>query len=152
MGWFSRCKNGIDLVDRARHFPAPGGSSKRRFLTDAVASSIMKVVFHLSAGGEGRRRMVVNNMTNLLEDETVEIEELALVTNSAGIDLLTASGRFSAQIDALAEQGAQFKVCGNSLWQSEYDESELHPESEVVSSGVGELGRLQERGYEYIKP
>lgn len=112
----------------------------------------MKVVFHLSVADEGRRRMVVNNMTNLLEDETVDIEELALVANSGGIELLAAGGTFSAQINALADQGAQFKVCGNSLWQSEFDESGLHPKSEVVSSGVGELGRLQEQGYKYIKP
>ena len=112
----------------------------------------MKVVFHLSDAEERRRRMVVNNMTNLLEDETVDIDDVALVVNSGGIELLVAGGTFSAQIDALADQGAQFKVCGNSLWQSEYDESGLHLESEVVSSGVGELGRLQEQGYRYIKP
>lgn len=110
------------------------------------------MVFHLSVSTEKRRRTVVNNMTNLLEDETVDIENLALVANSGGIELLAAGGTFSAQIDALADQGAQFKVCSNSLWQSAYDESGLHPESEVVSSGVGELGRLQEPGYEYIKP
>lgn len=95
--------------------------------------------------------MVVNNMPKLLEDGTVEIEELALVANSGGIDLLAASGTFSAQIDALAEQGPNSRSvairCGNPSTRSE-----LHPENEVVSSGVGELGRLQELGDEYIKP
>lgn len=90
-------------------------------------------------------------MPKLLEDGTVEIEELALVANSGGIDLLAASGTFSAQIDALADQGAQFKVWGNSLWQSECEER-------VASRKRGGLlGSRRTRptagaGLNYIKP
>jgi intracellular sulfur oxidation DsrE/DsrF family protein len=112
----------------------------------------MNVVFHLSTDTEQQRRKAVNNMTNLLEDETVDIDDMALVTNSSGIELLVDGSAFNAQIEALADQGAQFKVCGNSLWKSDYEEDDLHPVSEVVSSGVGELARLQERGFHYLSP
>lgn len=112
----------------------------------------MKVLFHLSTDDDQRRRKVVNNMTNLLEDETVDPDEVALVTNSSGIELLVEGDQFNAQIEALADQGATFKLCGNSLWKSDYEEADMHPASEIVSSGVGEVARLQERGFHYIKP
>lgn len=112
----------------------------------------MKVVFHLSTDADQQRRMALNNMTNLLEDETVDVNEVALVTNSSGIDLLVDGSAFNAQVEALADQGAQFKICGNSLWKSDYDESDMHPAGDVVSSGVGELARLQDRGFKYITP
>lgn len=112
----------------------------------------MDVVFHLSSDADRKRRMAVNNLTNLLADETVEVEDLVLVTNSAGIELVIADGQFSDQVAALAEQGVRFAVCGNSLWKSDYEAADLHDAAEVVSSGVGELARLQERDYHYIQP
>jgi len=112
----------------------------------------MDVVFHLSSDADRKRRMAVNNLTNLLADETADVDDIVLVTNSAGIELVTEDGQFSDQVAALAEQGVRFAVCGNSLWKSDYEEGDMHAAAEVVSSGVGELARLQDRGYHYVQP
>lgn len=112
----------------------------------------MKAVFHLSSGDAETHARVLNNVANLLDDETVDLESVALVANSGGLGLLIADSEQREEVEALQMQGVVFKQCANTLVGTDTDESDLVDGVEVVSSGVGELTRLQNDGYAYIKP
>lgn len=112
----------------------------------------MKAVFHHSSGDAEMHAQVVNNVANLLDDETVELEAVALVANSGGLGLLLADSAQRQQVETLQERGVVFNQCENTLVGTDTDESDLIDGVEVVSSGVGELTRLQTEGYAYIKP
>ena len=95
---------------------------------------------------------VVNNVVNLLADETVDVEIVAVVVNGGGLGLLLADSGPREQVEALLGQGVEFKQCRNTLRRNEATEDDLVDGVEVVPSGVGELTRLQDEGYAYIKP
>ncbi|SDM80644.1 hypothetical protein SAMN04487949_2652 [Halogranum gelatinilyticum] len=95
---------------------------------------------------------VVNNVANLLDDETVDLESVALVANSGGLGLLLDDSERRERVEELQERGVVFKQCANTLVGTDIDESNLVDGVELVSSGVGELTRLQDAGYAYIKP
>lgn len=60
---------------------------------------------------------------------------------------------FDTAVAALAAQGVQFRVCGNTLAAHEIPQSQLLPQAKLVPSGVVEVARLQAReGYVYLRP
>jgi hypothetical protein len=112
----------------------------------------MQAVFHHSNDNRELHTRVVNNVTNLLDDETVDVDSVALVANSGGVRLLTTESPQKTQVELLLERGVSFKQCRNTLRGTALTEADLIDGVELVSSGVGELTRLQAEGYAYLKP
>ena len=112
----------------------------------------MNVVFHHTNDDPELHARVTGNIENLLEDETVETDDVALVSNGGGIALLTGDSPQHAAIEELQERGVTFKQCSNTLTGIDIDESDLIDGVELVSSGVGEVARLEAAGYVYITP
>jgi len=112
----------------------------------------MRAVFHHSNDDSERHTRVVNNIRNLLDDETVDVENVTLVANSGGIRLLTTDSPQKARIERLLEAGVSVKQCRNTLTGSGLTETDLIDGVELVAAGVGELTRLQAEGYAYLKP
>ncbi|MCD2203935.1 DsrE family protein [Halobacterium sp. KA-6] len=56
------------------------------------------------------------------------------------------------QIMDLIDRGVTVKQCSNTIEGTDISEDDLIEGVELVSSGVGELTRLQNEGYAYIKP
>jgi intracellular sulfur oxidation DsrE/DsrF family protein len=112
----------------------------------------MKAVFHHSSGDDEMHARVVNNVANLLDDETLDLESVVLVANSGGLGLLLQETNQREQVEALQERGVVFKQCRNTLDGTGTSEDDLLDGVEVVPSGVGELTRLQTEGYAYLKP
>jgi intracellular sulfur oxidation DsrE/DsrF family protein len=112
----------------------------------------MKAVFHHSTDHPALHDRVVGNIENLLDDETIDLDAVALVANSGGLDLLFADSPQRDRVVDLQERGVVFKQCSNTITGTEIDESDLVDGVELVSSGVGELTRLQADGYAYITP
>lgn len=110
----------------------------------------MNVLFHHSE--RENHQKVISNVQNLLDDDTVGVDEVAVVTNAGGIELLMAGSDLHEEIRELSDQGVLFKACGNTLSGSDIGQDGLIEGVEVVSSGVGELTRLQDQEYGYIKP
>jgi len=112
----------------------------------------MDVVFHHSNDDPTLHTRVCNNIENLLDDETVEADQVVLVANSGGLGLLTADSAHRTRIAALADRGVRFVQCRNTLVGTDTAEGDLLDGVEVVPSGVGELARLQAAGYAYLRP
>ena len=112
----------------------------------------MKVVFHHSDNDPQLHERVVGNIENLLADETLELDAVALVANSGGLALLTEDSPQREEVEELIERGVAFKQCRNTITGTDTTEADLIAGVELVSSGVGELAHLQSAGYAYITP
>lgn len=112
----------------------------------------MRTVFHLITDDPDEQRTALTIAENLTEDDSVEIDDVAVVAQAGGIEPLTADGEGSDTVRSLLETGISFRACGNTLEMKELDESDLVEGVETVPSGAGELTRLQNDGYAYIRP
>ncbi|WP_224268806.1 DsrE family protein [Haloprofundus salinisoli] len=111
----------------------------------------MRTVFHLSSGDENDHAHALANVENLLDDESVDTDHVALVVNGDAIYLLTESSAAPDRIATLADCGVDFCACGNAMETRDISTEDLLAGVERVSSGVGELTRRQADGYAYLK-
>lgn len=110
----------------------------------------MRTVFHHADGTESEH--VLENVENLLEDETVSIDAVDVVANADGVYTLTEDSEHANRVRSLHERhGVRFAACANSLSLRNIAEERLVPGVETVPAGVGELTRLQHDGYAYVK-
>lgn len=110
----------------------------------------MQTVFHHARRGEAGH--VLANVENLLGDDTVSIEDVAVVANADGVYALTEDAEHADRIRELVEDhGVRFVACRNSMNLRDIEASSLASGVETVPAGVGELTRLQHRGYAYVK-
>lgn len=112
----------------------------------------MKAVFHHSNDDSKLHKRVVNNISNLLDDKTIELDAVVLVANSGGLALLLENSAQSEQVEQLQDRSVSFKQCYNTIDGTDITEDDLIDGVELVSSGVGEVTRLQNDGYAYIRP
>lgn len=112
----------------------------------------MRAVFHHSNDNQALHERVVGNVANLLDDETVDLDAVAVVTNSGGLQLVRDDSPQRDQVAALIERGVAFNQCSNTIDGTDVTVEDLVDGVELVSSGVGELTRLQAAGYAYVKP
>ncbi|WP_276282568.1 DsrE family protein [Halorussus caseinilyticus] len=112
----------------------------------------MRTTFHLTSGDEDHQKTVLTIAENLSKDETVEMDDIAVVAQAEGIDPLTQGGTHSDTVASLLDAGLSFKACSNTLDTMDLAEGDLVEGVEKVSSGAGELTRLQEDGYAYVRP
>lgn len=109
----------------------------------------MHTVFH--APHPDQYRVADAKVRNLLADDTVDIDDVAVVIDRGGtID--AAVGDLLETTEAIIEAGGMVKICSNALGGADVDEVDLPAGTEVVSSGVGELTRLQADDWAYIRP
>ncbi|WP_276299041.1 DsrE family protein [Halorussus lipolyticus] len=110
----------------------------------------MQTVFHVSTPEDVR--VVVAKVRNLLADETVEMESVAVVSDRGeAIAELHAGAELADDLRGLLGDGVALKACRNAAQHPAVSETDLLDGVEVVSSGVGELTRLQDAGYAYIR-
>jgi intracellular sulfur oxidation DsrE/DsrF family protein len=112
----------------------------------------VNVVFHHTDDDSELHARVTGNIENLLDDETVATDDVALVSNGSGIALLTEDSPERKAVEDLQERGVTFKQCSNTLTGTDTTEDDLIDGVELVSSGVGEIARLEAAGYGYITP
>ncbi len=112
----------------------------------------MKAVFHLNTGEVSKQSELLGNIQNLMDDGTVEVDQIAVLLNADGVDMLERGSQAEEFLEEFIDEGVEVKACSNSLENREIDEEELIDGVDTVPSGVGELTRLQEEGFHYIKP
>ena len=122
----------------------------------ARADEPVKVVYHLSDGSAQAARALANIRNHLRAAPDTRIVVVAL---GDGIKLLLkdatdpAGTRFEPTVVALAQQGVQFRICGNTLAAHDIAPAHVIAAATVVPSGVAEVARLQSRdGYAYLRP
>lgn len=108
----------------------------------------MRTVFHHSDSDEHEH--VLANVGTLLDDDSLETRSVVVVANADGVRLLRADGDHTDRVRDLLEE-VEFVACENSLDNRGIDADDLVEGVETVATGVGELTRLQGRGYAYIK-
>ena len=112
----------------------------------------MRTAFHLISPDEDQQETVLTIAGNLSEDETIEMDDIAVVAQAEGIGPVTRGGTHSETVESLLDAGISFRACSNTLDMKDLDESDLVEGVETVSSGASELTRLQDDGYAYIRP
>lgn len=109
---------------------------------------LVKTVYHVS--DVAAYRTAEAKVRNLLDDETLDVEAVAVVVDrptvidAVALDLGEATAK-------LVELGATIKLCSNAAKGADAVESDFGEGVEFVSSGVGELTRLQNEGWSYIR-
>ncbi|WP_232687523.1 DsrE family protein [Halobacterium zhouii] len=110
----------------------------------------MQTVFHHARREEADA--VLSNVENLLDDDSVDVDAVAVVANAHGVYTLTEESRHPERVRELAEgEGVEFLACANSLASRDASEDDLLEGVETVPAGVGALTRLQSDGYAYVK-
>lgn len=124
--------------------------------TPALAADPIKVVYHLADGIDQASRALANIRNHLKAEPNTRIVVVAL---GDGIQFLLEDGKdrkgkpFDAAVGALASQGVEFRVCGNTLTAHNIPASSVVLEAKVVPSGVAEIARLQAKeGFVYLRP
>jgi len=112
----------------------------------------MRTVFHLIAGDGDQQETALTIAENLSNDGSVSMDDIAVVAQAEGIEPLTAGGEGSETVADLLDAGISFKACSNTLDMMDLSEGDLVDGVETVPSGAGELTRLQDDGYAYIRP
>lgn len=126
-----------------RRTPAPEFCFRRMYLSG------MRTVFHVSTADQ--LSYVDAKVRNLIADETVDVEHVAVVLDSPdAID--AAAGQLRRKAESVLADGGDFEICSNAARGATSSVDDLPEGVERVSSGVGELTRLQNEGYAYIRP
>ncbi|WP_225335996.1 DsrE family protein [Halomicrobium urmianum] len=122
---------------------------------DARPTPPAKTVLHLSGGEKSAYQGALMNAKNLLDDDSVPVKDLILVANGPGVKVYTppseGDNEFADLINSLQERGVTFRACENAMDMFDLTEDDLLDGVETVPSAVGELARLQELDYGYIK-
>lgn len=111
-----------------------------------------KTVFHLIEGGSDEQDLALTLAENLANDDSIDMDDIAVLAQAEGIDPVTTDGEHSDRVESLVDDGVSVKACSNTLDMFDIDNADLVAGVETVSSGVGELTRLQNDGYAYIRP
>jgi len=108
----------------------------------------MRTVFHVSDADA--YRVAESKVRNLLDDETVDLDAVAVVVDRPGV-IDAAADAARETTNALVEMGTTVRLCSNAAVGAETDERTFGEGVRFVSSGVGELTRLQDSGWSYIR-
>lgn len=114
-----------------------------------------KVVFHVDESGYARWVLMLAG--SYLDDSPKA--KLAVVAYGPGVDFLLDGAEdkhgspYDADIMALEQRGAAFRVCGTTLKARGIAPDRLVEGVDVVPSGIAEIARLQlKEGFAYLKP
>jgi intracellular sulfur oxidation DsrE/DsrF family protein len=108
----------------------------------------VRTVFHVS--DPDAYRTAEPKVRNLLGDDTLEVAEVAVLVDRPGcID--AAAGKLAETTAALTEMGATVRFCSNAARGADAVAADFGEGVGFVSSGVGELTRLQDSGWAYIR-
>ena len=110
----------------------------------------MNVVFHCSSASTGDHERALANVRNLLADDSVALDDLAVVLNGEAVRSVVAGAPHADAVAALTE-AVRFVACSNSLRSRDIDPETLVAGVERGSSGVGTVVKLQDEGYRYVK-
>lgn len=109
----------------------------------------MHTVFHVSS--PDALAIAPAKIRNLLADATVTLDEVRVVIDdSTTVAQLDEDNDTVTELDSLPET-VRIGVCSNALSGAPVDDETLPTFVETLSSGVGELTRLQSNGFAYIR-
>jgi intracellular sulfur oxidation DsrE/DsrF family protein len=110
-----------------------------------------RVVIQVSSGDSLVWKGLMNNLKHLHEGWQYTAE-MVVVTHGPGLDLLR-NDRSTQQekIKHFSQLGIQFIACENTMLERKISKEQIVKEAGFVKMGIGEVVRLQETGWSYIK-
>jgi intracellular sulfur oxidation DsrE/DsrF family protein len=117
-----------------------------------------KVVYHVNYSDGKRAIGAMRNAQNHINALGQDNYEIQFVLHGNGIELLRSVAQnnqdAAGRIDSLRGQGVDFKICANTLKGRKIALDDLYfaEKSDVVPSGVAEIGKLQQQGFVYLRP
>lgn len=112
----------------------------------------MDVVFHVPSGDPTVHGNALGNVENLLADDTIRVQNIAVVVNGDGLEMVVRSTDYADRVRDLVDRQVRVRACQNTLDSADRDSDALVDGVEIVPSAMGELARLQSDGYAYIRP
>ena len=119
-------------------------------------AAVHKIVMEVSIDGVPQWEGELRNAKNLQDSFGAENTRIEIVAHSQGIGLLLA--KTSAQNPALKSaiekahaSGIVFAACHNTMKRFKLTPKDLLPIAVIVDSGVAEVVRKQEAGWDYLK-
>lgn len=112
----------------------------------------MKVLLHIN--DPVRWPMVIVNAVNFIKDVGIENAELEVIANADAVSgyLTPADDDLLTKMSALAEDGAKFVACRNTLNALKIDAATLPGFVKVAPAAVTEIAIKQAADFAYIKP
>lgn len=107
------------------------------------------MIFHLHDGE--RSKIAISNIINLMKDIGEENIDIELLMNGTGLKMMLKEAEYVNKVDYLSKKGVVFCVCSNSLKALDMQENDIIEGTKIVPSGVGELVKKQNEGWNYIK-
>jgi hypothetical protein len=111
----------------------------------------MKTVFHVADGADEVQDAAIRYARGIFDDESVEMDAVAVVANASGIELVRTDSDYAEKIAELSEGDVQFIACEKSMQAAGLTRDDILDVVEIALTSVGELTRRQEDGYHYIK-
>ena len=112
----------------------------------------MRTVVHLIQDDAEDRKSALAITKNLTQDETIELDNVAVVAQGNGIEAVRADSEGSEHVESLLDDGVSITACQNTMDMHDLTDDDLVSGVQTAPSGVGELTRLQGDGYAYIRP
>lgn len=111
----------------------------------------MKTVFHVSDGADEIQDAAIRYSRGIFEDDSVEVDAVAVVANASGIELVRTDSAFAEEIRSLSEGAVRFVACEKSMESAGLTDDDILAVVDTAPTSVGALTRLQEDGYHYVK-
>lgn len=114
----------------------------------------MKTVIHVSSPDPNAQREAIANTLNLVDDESVFTpgDDVVVLANGPGVRMFVAATTVQQElVSELRNREVALRACQNALRGMGVTDVDLLPGVNGVPSGSGELARLQDEGYGYIK-
>lgn len=117
-----------------------------------------KVVYHVNYNDAKRSIGAMRNAQNHINALGEGNFEIQFVLHGNGVELLrsvaNSNSDAAGRVDSLRAQGVEFKICANTLKGRNIALEDLYfaDDSDVVPSGVAEIGKLQQEGFVYLRP
>lgn len=112
---------------------------------------VMDIVFHATSKESKDRDTVLAYASGILEDETIVLDDVVVVVNVDGVKFLLEGSKKEDKIKNLIDKGVVFKACNRSMESRNLKKQDLIQDIKIVPTAVGELTKLQNKGYSYIK-
>ena len=110
-----------------------------------------RVVLQLSSGDTLAWKGVMNNLKNM-QQSWGDSAQISVVVHGPAIDFLRKDKTTQAdKIAFFSQAGISFLACENSITERKVPREAIVPEAGFVKLGIGEVIRLQESGWSYIK-
>lgn len=116
-----------------------------------IQPPVHRLVIQVTSSDTLAWRGLMNNLKHLQEGWGYTAA-FVVVTHGQGLDLLRTDKTTQQQkITEFAKLGIQFIACENTMFERKITKEQIVKEAGFVKMGIGEIVRLQEAGWSYIK-